>query len=193
MFQRREPLSLMRKLREFCWPSMGWKRSLIYIKHRLVRLSDSTHKIAMGLALGVAVSFTPFLGTHFIQAGAVAYFMRANMLAAIIGTFIGNPWTFPVIWWASINFGAFLFSAFGLPADTNLPADIDFSIFLDLLWNEPLRIFLPWTLGGYLLCFFAIPPAYMIFYRIVHGAKIARARARLRRVRKIAREMTEMR
>lgn len=192
MFKRREPQSLLRKLKEFFWPSMGWKRSLVYIKHRLVRLSDSTHKIAIGLAIGAGISFTPIIGTHFIQAGLLAYLVRANLFSAIIGTFIGNPWTFPFMWWSAITFGSFLFGVFGLPASTAIPDHMDFWIFADLVWNEPLRIFLPWAVGGYLLCLLSMPLTYALFYRVVHGAKIARAKARLRRVRLVAREMTEM-
>ena len=90
MFQRREALTLKQKAKEFLWPSMGWKRTYKYVKFRLVRLSDTTHKIALGLAFGVSVSFTPLLGTHFIQAGILAYLFRANLLSAIIGTFIGG-------------------------------------------------------------------------------------------------------
>ena len=193
MFQRRQPQSLLVKLREFFWPSMGWKRSMIYIKHRLVRLSDSTHKIAIGLAIGAGVSFTPIVGTHFIQAGALAYIVRGNLLSAIIGTFVGNPWTFPFMWWAAINFGGLLFSMMGLPAETKLPENFDLGVFFDLLLNDPFRVLLPWTIGGYLLCLISIPLSYMLFYRMVHGAKVARAKARLRRVRKVARDITEMR
>lgn len=192
MFQRRHPLSLMQKLKEFFWPSMGFKRSLIYVKHRLVRLSDSTHKIAIGLAIGCGISFTPIVGTHFIQAGILAYLFGGNMFSAIIGTFVGNPWTFPFMWWSAIKFGSFLFGVFGLPAETAIPEHMDFWIFVDLVWHEPLRIFLPWAVGGYLLCMMSIPFSYMAFYRLIHGAKVAKAKARLARVRRAAREMTRI-
>lgn len=190
MFQRREALTLKQKAKEFLWPSMGWKRTYKYVKCRLVRLSDTTHKIALGLAFGVSVSFTPILGTHFIQAGLMAYLFRANLLAAIIGTFIGNPWTFPFIWWASIEFGALLFSVIGFPASASLPAHVDFGVLWELITHEPMRIFLPWMLGGYLLAAFSIPIAYFIFYRMVGTAKKARSKARLRRVHKVAMEVT---
>ena len=190
MFQRREALPLLRKLKEFFWPSMGWMRTYKYVKYRLVRLSDSSHKIALGLAFGVAISFTPLVGTHFIQAAFLAYLFGGNLLSAIIGTFVGNPWTFPFMWWASISFGAFLFGLLGLPASASLPDEVNFSILWDLLWHDPLRIFLPWLVGGYLAALICIPIAYSIFYRLVAAAKRARSKARLRKVHKLAREMT---
>lgn len=190
MFQRREPLSILQKIREIFWPSMGWRRAFHYTRHRIIRLSDTTHKIAAGLAIGAAVSFTPLVGTHFIQAGFFAYLTRANVIAALIGTFVGNPWTFPFMWWAAISFGSSLFSLFSLPASTNLPDHMDFAMLWEIATTQPLRLFLPWLLGGYLLAVLSWIPAYFVFYQMVHGAKLARIKARMRKVHKVAREVT---
>lgn len=190
MFKRRRPRTILQNTREFFWPSMGWIRACRYVRHRIIRLSDTSHKIAAGLAIGLAISFTPIIGTHFIQAGLLAYLIRANVLASLIGTFAGNPWTFPFMWWSAISFGSFLFGMFGLPASTALPEVIDFSILWDIATNEPRRIFLPWLLGGYLIALVSWPFTYFIFYNMVKGAKLARRKARLRKVHMVAREVT---
>lgn len=65
--------------------------------HRLKRLPGSPHSIAAGFASGAAVSFTPFLGFHFLLGFVVAFFTRGNYVAAAVGTVVGNPWTFPFI------------------------------------------------------------------------------------------------
>ncbi|MBL4804383.1 MAG: DUF2062 domain-containing protein [Alphaproteobacteria bacterium] len=169
---------------------MGWIRAAKYTRLRIVRLSDSTQKIALGLAIGTAISFTPIVGTHFIQAGFLAYIFRANFLAALIGTFAGNPWTFPFMWWAAMTFGSFIFQSLGFPASVSLPDHIDLAVVWDLIKTEPTRIFMPWLLGGYLLALLSMPLSYMIFYNMVHGAKKARVRARERRLHRIAREVT---
>ena len=190
MFQRRRTPSYFTRLMDFFWPSIGWKRSFLYIKHRLIRLSDSTHKIALGLAIGSAISFTPIVGTHFIQAAAAAYLARANLLSAVVGTFIGNPWTFPFMWWVAISFGSFLFHLMGLPSSTALPDEMNFAVLWELITHEPLRIFLPWMLGGYIAALISIPFTYMVFYRLIGAAKHARARARIRKLHKTAKEVT---
>lgn len=190
MFQRRVARTLAQNVRELFWPSMGWKRTCIYVKHRLVRLSDTTHKIALGFALGAAVSFSPILGTHFIQAGIFAYLVRANLLAAMIGTFIGNPWTFPFMWWLAISLGSYLFSFFGIAAGSTLPDEVNISILWELIRHEPLRIVVPWMVGGYLMIIISTPIYYFIFYRIIAAAKLARTKARLRKVHQVAREVT---
>ena len=190
MFKRRQPRTVLQNIRELFWPSMGWVRAAKYTKHRVVRLSDTSRKIALGLAIGAGISFTPFVGTHFIQAGFLAYLLRANFLAALIGTFVGNPWTFPFMWWAGLTFGGFLFQLFGLPASASLPDQINLEIVWELIKNEPFRIFAPWFVGGYLLGVLSSPVFYMIFYQLVSGAKRARKIARERRIHALAKQVT---
>ena len=73
----------------------GLKRTLKYWLHRISRIPDSTYAISAGIAFGASISFTPFVGLHFILAGLLAWVFRANIIASAIGTIVGNPWTFP--------------------------------------------------------------------------------------------------
>lgn len=161
-----------------------------YIKHRLMRIADSTHKIALGLAIGMAVSFTPLLGTHFLQAGIIAFFLRGNVVSAMIGTFIGNPWTFPFFWWAGFSFGTYLFGILGISSAGNLPDHITLDIVWEMLKTEPMTLFMPWMLGGYVLCALCIPTSYFLFFYIVNGAKLAREKARIHKLQQVSQELT---
>ena len=76
-----------------------------YLTHRVVRIPGSSYSIACGLAFGAAVSFTPFIGLHFLISMGLAWVFRANVIAAAIGTVVGNPWTFPFIWLATYQTG----------------------------------------------------------------------------------------
>jgi uncharacterized protein (DUF2062 family) len=105
LFKRRNPLSFREKLRLAVWPGNGWKRSARYISKRVMRLSGSPHAIAAGFAAGVFASFTPFIGFHFILSFVVAFLIGGNMLAAALGTAVGNPLTFPAIWVSSYKIG----------------------------------------------------------------------------------------
>lgn len=181
MFKRRKPLTISQTARQFFWPSMGLKRSFVYVKHRLLRVADSTHKIALGLAIGFGVSFTPLLGTHFIQAGLIAFLFRGNIFSAMIGTFVGNPWTFPFFWWAGFSFGSFLFSFFGINGAGTLPDHMTWTILWSMIKTQPLTLFLPWMLGGYILAFSTMPLTYSMYYYVVGAAKKARAKALIHR------------
>ncbi len=108
MFQRREKQQLHQRARDFLWPSRGWKRSTLYLFHRVGRLPGTPYAIAAGFACGAAVSFTPFVGLHFVFGALCAWLMRASILASAIGTAVGNPWTFPFIWAWIYNIGLWM-------------------------------------------------------------------------------------
>lgn len=80
------------------WPEGGWKRYGCYLLLRLKRLNGTPKEIAAGVACGVAISFTPFVGLHLVLGALTAWLVNGNILASAIGTLIGNPWTFPFIW-----------------------------------------------------------------------------------------------
>lgn len=65
---------------------------------RLMRLHASPHEIALGCALGAFVSITPLLGVQTFLAVLFSLLLRANVPAAIVGTFVGNPLSWPFIW-----------------------------------------------------------------------------------------------
>lgn len=190
MFKRRTPLTITQKTRELVWPSMGWRRTGKYLKHRTTRIADTPRNIALGLAIGAGVSFSPIMMTHFVQGAILAYILRANIPAAIIGTIVGNPWTFPFIWWASITLGGTLFSLLGLPAAASIPDNVTLAMLWDMLLHDPLRLLMPWLLGGYILCTVAIALTYPIYFHLVKGAKLARQKAILHAAHKTAKQIT---
>jgi uncharacterized protein (DUF2062 family) len=84
---------------------MGWRRLSVYLVKRLTRLAGTPHSIALGFACGAAISFTPFVGTHLILSLLLTYLFRGHLLAAAVGTVVGNPWTFPFIWLSTYKLG----------------------------------------------------------------------------------------
>ncbi len=98
MFRRQKKIPITEKVGYFFWPKAGWRRSSRYLLHRLARMPGTPYSIAAGFACGAAVSFTPFVGLHFLLAAVMAFLIRANVLTSAIGTAVGNPWTFPFIW-----------------------------------------------------------------------------------------------
>jgi uncharacterized protein (DUF2062 family) len=110
LFRRRDPADWREKLRVAVWPRRSWGRSIKYLAKRVLRLTASPHAIAGGIAAGVFASFTPYMGLHFLIAFAVAYIIAGNMVAAAMGTFFGNPLSFPFIWAATYSTGNFILS-----------------------------------------------------------------------------------
>lgn len=105
LFKRRRKRNIIGWIKDFLYFRVSYRRSIRYILHRMRRLSGTPHTIAFGFAIGVSVSFTPFVGLHFLISIILAWLTGANMLASAIGTFIGNPITFPFIWIGTFTLG----------------------------------------------------------------------------------------
>ncbi|MDE0407396.1 MAG: DUF2062 domain-containing protein [Alphaproteobacteria bacterium] len=168
------------------WPSGGWRRASRYLAMRLSRIPGTPYSLAAGFSWGAFTSFLPFPGLHFIMAAIFALATRANVLAAAIGTVVGNPWTFPFIWVGTYELGAWLgFGAEGVNfADTwgrAFEAGIDgrFGTFLETA--QPLLLAM--TVGGSVLgavawgAFFIMLAPLVRAYQRRRRGRIARARA----------------
>ena len=141
MFRRRQKPTLSRRLREFFWPSMGFRRSTRYLAHRVARMPGTPSSIALGFACGVGVVFTPFVGLHLVIALVVAWVVRGSPLAAAIGTLTSNPWTIPPILIGTYKLGARML---GTHSHHHLPHDVTFFYML----HHPMQILLPMSLGS---------------------------------------------
>jgi len=114
LFSRRDKPPLSERIRVALWPRRSWGRSFRYIGKRVLRLSATPHAIAAGFAAGAMVSFTPFVGFHFIMAGVIAFLIGGNVLASAFGTAVGNPLTFPFIWTLSYRTGRWILGEAGM-------------------------------------------------------------------------------
>ncbi len=160
MFRRLRRPSFPQRLAWVLWPRTGWRRAGVYLAHRLRRLPGTPHSIAAGFACGAAISFTPFLGLHFLFGAAGAWLMGGNLFASAVGTVVGNPWTFPLIWLISYRLGAF---ALGRNGDATLPENLSMAYIFD----NPEAVLLPMTLGGVPMAVVAWFVSYWIVRRAV--------------------------
>ncbi len=183
MFRRRRPLPLFHRLKELFWPRTGFARATRYIAHRIGRLPGTPYRIAAGFACGAAISFTPFLGAHFVLALLIALAIRGSIVASAFGTVIGNPLTFPFIWaWLYVS-GCWLL---GRELASDLPAQFSAAYIFDHPWD----ILWPMTVGG-------IPTAvatWCVFFFPVRVLILDYQRARRWRIRrKVMRRRKKMR
>ena len=103
--RRVRPL-LAERIRVAIWPRRSWSRSFRYAVLRFERLNAPPHALALGLAIGVFAAFQPILGVQMLFAGAAAWLLGASVAAALTGTFVGMPLTWPLMWLASYHLGA---------------------------------------------------------------------------------------
>lgn len=144
MFMRRQPLSRVEQLRRLLWPRMGLRRQGRYYIIKVARIQGTPHSIALGLGLGVFLGLTPFVGLHVPLCMGVAWLVRARIMAAVVGTLIANPWTYPAIWFATYRLGCLLL---GMSPGEGQGLHLSLTFLLDHPW----QIFLPMLVGGGLL------------------------------------------
>ena len=195
MFQRRKPLSVFNQLRAIFWPARGFRRLFSYLFQRIIRLPGTPVSIASGFASGVAASFTPFIGFHFLIGGALAMLLRGNVLASAIGTFFGNPWTFIPIWLADYEVGLGVIHAIGYGDDLSaltldelggiLGSVLQFmSLSGALSWSELLvrveHVLMPMLIGGVVLGVIAWLVSFLLGLWAVRGWRIHRAKRLLK-------------
>jgi uncharacterized protein (DUF2062 family) len=195
VFKRRDKPPLLLRIREAVLPRRGWRRAIEYLGHRVRRLPDTPHRIALGFACGVFASFTPFFGLHFFLAAGVAWLLRCNVFASLVGTFAGNPLTFPFIASTSLWLGR---KILGYGVSGRDPSRIQnaFSQFFVGLWETVLSFFgyghsqwgkltlflqdvlWPYFVGGVLPGLIASIAAYYVTRPLI-AAYQARRRARM--------------
>ena len=134
--------------------SINIKRASLFYFLKLVRVKDSQDKLAIGFACGSMVSFTPFIGFHFFLAIIFAYILRGNIVASLIGTFIGNPFTFPFIWIFIYKIGNIFFKN-----DQNFSLELTFQS----LFDQGYDILFPMLIGSLIVCI----PIWLISYYTV--------------------------
>ena len=202
MFKRRERRSIFRFFYEVIFSLKGISRAIEYVGIRLKRIPDTPHKISLGMSCGIFASFTPLFGLHFLIAGLLSYLLRANVLASLIGTFVGNPITFPIITVFNLKLGEWIL---GSSEHSSGDGGKIFEGFLDFIFliyksfftegsigennvprmNEFLNgVFMPYSLGGLILGIFIAVISYFLLRPLVATYQKKRSALKAKRFKK---------
>ena len=134
--------------------SINLKRASLFYFLKLIRVKDSKDKLAIGFACGSMVSFSPFIGFHFFLAIIFAYILRGNIVASLIGTFVGNPFTFPFIWIFIYKVGNIFFKN-----DQNFSLELTFQS----LFDQGYDILIPMMIGSLIV---SIPIWFISYFTV---------------------------
>jgi len=145
MFRRRLPQHWLERLRQYLWPKTGWWRATKYMWHRTVRIKGSADSIALGLAIGAFISATPLLGLHLVLAAMIAWLLGANIISSAVGTWVGNPLSFPFIWVATFKLGHVIM---GTSGNLNALDQLSFNAILSHPTDIFMPVILPMLVGG---------------------------------------------
>ena len=136
------------------------------------------------------MSFLPAIGLHFLLSFALAWMLRGNLIAAALGTAIGNPLTFPIIYSTAYRLGRRMMSV-GTEPPPDAP-DFNAAAEGEVLMREGLN---PTTLETlwptYKLTLIGSLPlmtiAFVVFYALIYNvsARFQAARAHKRHTKSI--------
>ena len=202
MFKRRERRSIFRFFYEVIFSLKGISRAIEYVGIRLKRIPDTPHKISLGMSCGIFASFTPLFGLHFLIAGFLSYLLRANVLASLIGTFVGNPITFPIITVFNLKLGEWILGSSEYSSGDGGKIFEGFLDFIFLIYksfftegsigennvprmNEFLNgVFIPYSLGGLILGIFIAVISYFLLRPLVATYQKKRSALKAKRFKK---------
>lgn len=85
-----------------------WRKIRRLLFHSILHADDSPHRIAMGVAAGLFVTFTPTPGLQTVLAIALAAALRGNKLAAVPWVWLTNPITMLPIYGPCYKLGAWI-------------------------------------------------------------------------------------
>ncbi|MHC4124812.1 MAG: DUF2062 domain-containing protein, partial [Planctomycetota bacterium] len=122
------------------------KRFKRFLKFRILHANDSPHRIALGAAIGVFISWTPALGLHILMIMGVTALLRANKFAAFVSIWINNPFTIVGIYYPNYLLGRMLLKPFYSSSGTELqmqkilsqlgPSEVLAGIFTVGFWRD---------------------------------------------------------
>jgi len=171
LFKRRERPGHWDRFRLWLWPRVSWRRSVLYYAKRILRLKGTPHAIALGTGVGVFCSITPFVGFHLLMTLALAWVLGANLIAGAIGTVIGNPITFPLIWASTYEIGHLILEGASGSAPARLGHELTHKSFTQII-----PLLKPMLVGALPLGLLLAALTYIIIYKAVSAYQAARRR-----------------
>ncbi len=136
------------------------KRAFRLFFVRLLRLKGQPEEVAGGVAIGVFIGLTPTVPMHTILSIVVAFLLGKSKLAAVLGSWIANPFVLPFIYIMDYEVGRMIT---GIGKVHLVFSEFSLSYLLDLGWE----ITYPLLAGGIVMGFLSIFPSYFITKRLV--------------------------
>ncbi len=145
------------------WRRIGFLRQAKLMLVRFVRLRGQPEEVAKGIALGIFIGMTPTFGLQMIIAVFLAFLLRENRLAAVLGVWVTNPVTAPVIYAIEYEVGRILL---GIPR-VSRPLEFSFGEFASMGYE----VVAPLWVGGLVAGVMCASLAYLVTLRLVPHLK----------------------
>lgn len=142
----------------------------------LAGVEDTAERIALAFALGVLVGFSPLLGLHTVLALLLAFVLRLNRVALLVGAWVNLPWIMVPYYSLAAWMGSYLTAT---PAEMRLPEAGFSELFSPMFWGGVLsqwRLLLPVAVGSSILAPALAAAAYPLALVSVRHFRLKRGR-----------------
>ncbi len=145
-----------------------------FVVYRLLRADDPPYKLAMGVAVGMFVAFTPTMGLQTVFSAALAWVLRANMAVGLPLVWISNPATMLFIYYPLYLLGTMMtgHDDVGFPWFKDLFNPVNFPDgwwpTAQYFWTKTLEVFLPLWLGCIVFGLALAIPSYYFTYGMIY-------------------------
>lgn len=85
--------------------------------HRVLHVDDTPHRIALGVAIGIFVTWTPTIGFQMVLTFALSWLLGANKLVGVPFVWISNPVTLVPIYLPNYYLGRWILGSKVSPPD----------------------------------------------------------------------------
>jgi uncharacterized protein (DUF2062 family) len=83
-------------------------RARQFLLYQIIHADDPPHKLALGAAIGMWVTFTPTIGAQMLLVVFLAWLFRANKVVGLPIVWLSNPATLVPIYYPSYRLGSWL-------------------------------------------------------------------------------------
>jgi uncharacterized protein len=144
----------------------GWRRTRRFVVRQVLHADDPPHRIALGTAIGVFVTFTPTIGFQMVLVLFLAWLLGANKAVGLPVVWLSNPATLVPIYWPCYQLGQWVLqtppiSAAWWNAITHPPAG--WAERVAFYWTRFTEVFWPLWVGGVAIGFLT---AYVTYYSV---------------------------
>lgn len=135
------------------WRSFGIVRQVKLLLLRFVRLQGTPHEVSKGMALGICIGLTPTFGIQMPIALLFAWLLKESKVAAVLGVWITNPLTAPVIYALEYETGRLMLQ---MP-HVGLPKHFTYEAVSQLSWDFLVPFLLGslvWSILGWVISYY---------------------------------------
>ena len=150
---------------------------------RILHADDPPHRLALGVALAIFVTFTPTIGFQSMLVVALAWIFGGNKLVGLPLIWLSNPATFVPIYYPSYRIGRWILGgppvSWGWWKDLTHPPDGMLEA-MRFYWSRIVEIIWPLTLGCLVVATPLALASYWLTYHLVGKYRAIRERRKER-------------